>query len=68
MGLGFGCFLRKGEKTPFLTLAVSKVCSLRKDEDMSEAMLKASSRSSFPALPGAGVPLGAQGGTEGASN
>lgn len=54
MGLGFGCFLRKGKKIPtFLTLAVFKVCNLSKDEDMSKVMLKASPRCSFPALPGA---------------
>lgn len=50
LGLGFGCFLRKGEKNTFLTLAVSIVCNLGKDEDRSKVMLEVSS---FPALPGA---------------
>lgn len=65
MGLGFGCFLRKGKKKTFLTLAVSRMCNLRENENMSEVMPKAGAGgrggSLSPALPGAGVPPGSGG-------
>lgn len=48
--VGVWLFSKKGGKNTFLTLAVSKVCNLGKDEDRSKVMLEVSS---FPALPGA---------------
>lgn len=65
MGLGFGCLLRKGEKKKtFVKLAVSRMCSLRADENMSKVTPKSGAGgrggSLSPALPGAGVPPGAR--------
>lgn len=72
MGLGFDCFLRSGETPTFLKLAVSRMCNLREDENMSKVMLKASAgvaegASHLPSL-GQGSHLGPGNDADSASN
>lgn len=63
-GVGVWLFTKKGRKKPFVKLAVSRMCSLRADENMSKVTPKAGAGgcggSLLPALPGAGVPPGAR--------
>lgn len=64
-GAGVWLFTKKGrKKKTFVKLAVSRMCSLRADENMSKVTPKSSAGgrggSLSPALPGAGVPPGAR--------
>lgn len=57
-GVGVWVFSKKGGEKTFLTLAVSRMCNLRENENMSKVMPKAGAggcgRSLSSALPGAG--------------
>lgn len=63
-GVGVWLFTKKGRKKKFVKLAVSSMCSLRADENMSKITPKSSASrrggSLSPALPGAGFPPGAR--------